>query len=57
MLNKPVDEIVMENGRVVGVRSEGEVLYTLYNHLHNRPVLTVCTNRTGTNNKCVFDAL
>ncbi|EMP41497.1 60S ribosomal protein L10 [Chelonia mydas] len=25
MLNKPVDEIVMENGRVVGVRSEGEV--------------------------------
>uniref|UniRef100_UPI00358EFE23 rab GDP dissociation inhibitor beta-like n=1 Tax=Myxine glutinosa TaxID=7769 RepID=UPI00358EFE23 len=25
MLNKPVDEIVMENGRVVGVKSEGEV--------------------------------
>ncbi|KAM9113157.1 rab GDP dissociation inhibitor alpha-like isoform 2-T2 [Pangshura tecta] len=25
MLNKPVDEIVVENGRVVGVRSEGEV--------------------------------
>uniref|UniRef100_A0A8C3P8P4 Rab GDP dissociation inhibitor n=1 Tax=Chrysemys picta bellii TaxID=8478 RepID=A0A8C3P8P4_CHRPI len=25
MLNKPVDEIVMENGQVVGVRSEGEV--------------------------------
>ncbi|XP_039366780.1 rab GDP dissociation inhibitor alpha isoform X2 [Mauremys reevesii] len=25
MLNKPVDEIVLENGRVVGVRSEGQV--------------------------------
>ncbi|XP_069763712.1 rab GDP dissociation inhibitor beta-like [Narcine bancroftii] len=25
MLNKPVEEIVMENGRVVGVKSEGEV--------------------------------
>uniref|UniRef100_A0A3Q3X2Z3 Rab GDP dissociation inhibitor n=1 Tax=Mola mola TaxID=94237 RepID=A0A3Q3X2Z3_MOLML len=25
MLNKPVDEIVMENGKVVGVKSEGEV--------------------------------
>lgn len=29
MLNKPVDEIVLENGRVVGVKSEGEVRYTL----------------------------
>lgn len=26
MLNKPVDEIVMEGGHVVGVKSEGEVL-------------------------------
>uniref|UniRef100_A0A4W3GPB6 Rab GDP dissociation inhibitor n=1 Tax=Callorhinchus milii TaxID=7868 RepID=A0A4W3GPB6_CALMI len=25
MLNKPVDELVIEDGRVVGVRSEGEV--------------------------------
>lgn len=25
MLNKPVDEIVMEGGHVVGVKSEGEV--------------------------------
>ncbi|KAI5086464.1 rab GDP dissociation inhibitor alpha, partial [Silurus meridionalis] len=25
MLNKPVDEIIMENGRVMGVKSEGEV--------------------------------
>lgn len=25
MLNKPIDEIVVENGRVVGVKSEGEV--------------------------------
>lgn len=25
MLNKPVDEIVMEDGHVVGVKSEGEV--------------------------------
>lgn len=25
MLNKPVDEIVMEGGRVIGVKSEGEV--------------------------------
>ncbi|XP_055509389.1 rab GDP dissociation inhibitor beta [Leucoraja erinacea] len=25
MLNKPIEEIVMENGRVVGVKSEGEV--------------------------------
>lgn len=35
MLNKPVDEIVMEKGRVVGVKSEGEVPYSLIiiNHL------------------------
>lgn len=25
MLNKPVEEIVMEDGHVVGVKSEGEV--------------------------------
>lgn len=25
MLNKPVDDIIMENGKVVGVKSEGEV--------------------------------
>lgn len=25
MLNKPVDEIVMEGGKVIGVKSEGEV--------------------------------
>lgn len=25
MLNKPVEEIVMEGGRVIGVKSEGEV--------------------------------
>lgn len=25
MLNKPVEEIVMEGGKVVGVKSEGEV--------------------------------
>lgn len=28
MLNKPVDEIVMEGGHVVGVKSEGEVRAT-----------------------------
>lgn len=46
MLNKPVDEIVLENGRVVGVKSDGEVLYTA--------VLNVCANENGTTNKCVF---
>lgn len=25
MLNKPIEEIVVENGKVVGVKSEGEV--------------------------------
>lgn len=25
MLNKPIGEIIVENGRVVGVKSEGEV--------------------------------
>lgn len=30
MLNKPVDEIVMEGGHVVGVKSEGEVGATLH---------------------------
>lgn len=25
MLNKPIDEIVMKDGKVVGVKSEGEV--------------------------------
>lgn len=27
MLNKPIEEIVMENGKVVGVKSEGEVRF------------------------------
>ncbi|KAG8435955.1 hypothetical protein GDO86_007160, partial [Hymenochirus boettgeri] len=27
MINKPVDEILMENGQVVGVKSEGEIAY------------------------------
>lgn len=27
MLNKPIEEIVIENGKVVGVKSEGEVRY------------------------------
>lgn len=30
MLNKPVDEIVMEGGHVVGVKSEGEVRTTVH---------------------------
>lgn len=25
MLNKPIEELVIENGKVVGVKSEGEV--------------------------------
>lgn len=25
MLNKPIEEIIIENGKVVGVKSEGEV--------------------------------
>lgn len=29
MLNKPIEEIVIENGKVVGVKSEGEVRYLL----------------------------
>lgn len=31
MLNKPVDEIVMEGGHVVGVKSEGEVTHDCAN--------------------------
>lgn len=26
MLHKPMDDIIMENGKVVGVKSEGEVV-------------------------------
>lgn len=29
MLNKPVDEIVMDGGHVIGVKSEGEVIFGL----------------------------
>lgn len=25
MLNKPIEEIIVENGKIVGVKSEGEV--------------------------------
>ena len=25
MLNKPIEEIIMQNGKVIGVKSEGEV--------------------------------
>lgn len=33
MLNKPIEEIIMENGKVIGVKSEGEVssFYNLKN--------------------------
>lgn len=30
MLNKTIDEIVVENGKVVGVKSEGEVSLSLF---------------------------
>lgn len=30
MLNKPIEEIVMEDGKVVGVKSEGEVRVLLF---------------------------
>jgi len=30
MLNKPIEEIIMQNGKVIGVKSEGEVR-TFYN--------------------------
>ena len=33
MLNKPIEEIVIENGKVVGVKSEGEV--------RNLPILSL----------------
>lgn len=36
MLNKPIEEIVVENGKVVGVKSEGEV--------HNSSVFLSCEN-------------
>lgn len=32
MLNKPIDEIVVENGKVVGVKSEGEVSALVSEH-------------------------
>ena len=25
MLNKPIEEIIMQNGKVIGVKSEGEI--------------------------------
>ena len=33
MLNKPIEEIIMQNGKVIGVKSEGEVssFYNLRN--------------------------
>lgn len=37
MLNKPVDGIIMENGKVVGVKPEGEVAHCkhlIYNPSH-----------------------
>ena len=30
MLNKPIEEIIVEDGKVVGVKSEGEVRRTLH---------------------------
>lgn len=43
MLNKPIEEIVMENGKVVGVKSEGEVrlwfISVVYNIKH-KPLLS-----------------
>lgn len=41
MLNKPVDEIVMEGGHVVGVKSEGEV------HNANFQAKLRCLNAAG----------
>lgn len=37
MLNKPIEEIVIENGKVVGVKSEGEVWYLLILFLTPHP--------------------
>lgn len=36
MLNKPVDEIVMDGGHVVGVKSEGEVRNVDFNSDQNQ---------------------
>ncbi len=40
MLNKPIDEIVVENGKVVGVKSEGEVSMLFSNVLDS--MLNIC---------------
>lgn len=37
MLNKPVDEIVMEGGHVVGVKSEGEVRSAAFTSEQTQP--------------------
>lgn len=33
MLNKPIEEIIMEDGKVVGVKSDGEVSSQLCRHV------------------------
>ena len=37
MLNKPIEEIIVENGKVIGVKSEGEV-----SSFYNIKVLCSC---------------
>jgi hypothetical protein len=29
MLSKPIEEVIMDNGKFVGVRSEGEVIFNI----------------------------
>lgn len=53
MLNRHVDDIVMENGTVVAVKSQGEVRsrtaaiigYTIYHDVYPRYLFTRCRHR------------
>ena len=44
MLDKPADEIVYENGKVVGVKSQDEVSYVYIYNVHCIFIITsLCT--------------
>ena len=57
MLDKPVDEIVYENGAVVGVKSGSEVTAGIYNGIYNVVVTCVilCLMQTAKTKAVIGD--
>ena len=57
MLNKPIEEIVVENGKVVGVKSEGEVSAHIHTHTHTHTHTDTDTDRHPSSEASVYKSM